>query len=328
MEIIKKLSKPKKSIVFDTYWKFAAKRQDIFFNKINNEIPLTLDPILERHRFTNVYRASDRVSQYLIRNVIYKQGSKFTNQDLLLRILLFKIFNKISTWEYLESEIKTITIENFDSKLYSTLLSEAKKAKEVIYSGAYIMTSGKSIFGYDFKHENHIELLKQYVKSGKLLKRIENAKSMEDVYKILLNVPTFGSFLAYQYTIDINYSRLTNFSEMDFVKAGPGAKDGIKKCFIDRGDFSNEDVIKFMCDIQESQFEALDLDFKDLWGRKLQLIDCQNLFCEVDKYSRVAHSEIPGLSNRTRIKQIYKPENNKIDYFFPPKWNLNVSLGG
>jgi len=328
MEIIKKLSKPKKSIVFDTYWKFAAKRQDIFFNKINNEIPLTLDPILERHRFTNVYRASDRVSQYLIRNVIYKQGSKFTNQDLLLRILLFKIFNKISTWEYLESEIKTITIENFDSKLYSTLLSEAKKAKEVIYSGAYIMTSGKSIFGYDFKHENHIELLKQYVKSGKLLKRIENAKSMEEVYKILLNVPTFGSFLAYQYTIDINYSRLTNFSEMDFVKAGPGAKDGIKKCFIDRGDFSNEDVIKFMCDIQESQFEALDLDFKDLWGRKLQLIDCQNLFCEVDKYSRVAHSEIPGLSNRTRIKQIYKPENNKIDYFFPPKWNLNVSLGG
>lgn len=328
MEIIKKLSKPKKSIVFDTYWKFAAKRQDIFFNKINNEIPLTLDPILERHRFTNVYRASDRVSQYLIRNVIYKQGSKFTNQDLLLRILLFKIFNKISTWEYLESEIKTITIENFDSKLYSTLLSEAKKAKEVIYSGAYIMTSGKSIFGYDFKHENHIELLKQYVKSGKLLKRIENAKSMEEVYKILLNVPTFGSFLAYQYTIDINYSRLTNFSEMDFVKAGPGAKDGIKKCFIDRGDFSDEDVIKFMCDIQESQFEALDLDFKDLWGRKLQLIDCQNLFCEVDKYSRVAHSEIPGLSNRTRIKQIYKPENNKIDYFFPPKWNLNVSLGG
>ncbi|MDN3708823.1 putative DNA base hypermodification protein [Myroides ceti] len=282
--------------------------------------------MLERHRFTNVYRASDRVSQYLIRNVIYRDGVSFTKNDLLFRILLFKIFNKISTWKYLESEIKTITVENFDSKLYSTLLSEAKKAREVIYSGAYIMTSGKSIFGYDFKHENHIELLKQYVQSGKLLRRIENAKSMEEVYKILLNVPTFGSFLAYQYTIDINYSTLTNFSEMDFVKAGPGAKDGIKKCFIDRGDFSDEDVIKFMCDIQESQFEALDLDFKDLWGRKLQLIDCQNLFCEVDKYSRAIHPEISGISNRTRIKQIYKPEKNKIDYLFPPKWKLNVPL--
>lgn len=324
MEIFKKLSKPKKSIVFNTYWQFAAKRQDIFFNKINLITPLTTDPILERHRFTNVYRASDRVSQYLIRNVIYQDGMTFTKNDLLLRILLFKIFNKISTWEYLESQFKNITIENFDSKLYSKLLSEAKEAKEVIYSGAYIMTSGKSIFGHDFKHENHLELLSQYVQSGKLLEAIENAKDMEEVYKILLSVPTFGSFLAYQYTIDINYSTLTNFSEMDFVKAGPGAKDGIKKCFIDRGDFTYEDIIKYMCDIQDEQFEKLNLDFKDLWGRKLQLIDCQNLFCEVDKYSRVAHPEISGLSNRIRIKQVYKPENNNIDYFFPPKWGLNI----
>lgn len=324
MEIFKKLSKPKKSIVFDTYWEFATKRQDIFFNKINLITPLTTDPILERHRFTNVYRASDRVSQYLIRNVIYQDDMTFTKNDLLLRILLFKIFNKISTWEYLESQVKNITIENFDSKLYSKLLSEAKEAKEVIYSGAYIMTSGKSIFGHDYKHENHLELLSQYVQSGKLLQCIENARSMEEVYKILLNVPTFGNFLAYQYTIDINYSILTNFSEMDFVKAGPGAKDGIKKCFIDRGDFTDEDIIKYMCDIQYEQFEKLNLKFKDLWGRKLQLIDCQNLFCEVDKYSRVAHPEISGLSNRTRIKQVYKPENNNINYYFPPKWELNI----
>jgi len=324
MEIFKNLSKPKKSIVFDTYWRFAKKRQDIFFNKLNLITPLTTDPILERHRFTNVYRASDRVSQYLIRNVIYKDGVTFTKNDLLLRILLFKIFNKISTWEYLESQIEKITIENFDSKLYSKLLTEAKEAKEVIYSGAYIMTSGKSIFGRDYKHENHLELLSQYIQSGRLLESIEKAKSMEDVYNILLSVPTFGSFLAYQYTIDINYSTLTNFSEMDFVKAGPGAKDGIKKCFIDRGDFTDEDIIKYMCDIQYEQFEKLDLDFKDLWGRKLQLIDCQNLFCEVDKYSRVAHPEISGLSNRTRIKQVYKPENNNINYYFPPKWELNI----
>ncbi|MFV0225861.1 putative DNA base hypermodification protein [Empedobacter falsenii] len=326
MEIIKKLSKPKKSIVFDTYWNFAAKRQEIFFNKINHITPLTIDTILERHRFTNVYRASDRVSQYLIRNVIYGDGVTLTKNDLLLRILLFKIFNKISTWEYLESQVKNITIENFDSKLYSKLLSEAKEAKEVIYSGAYIMTSGKSIFGYNLKHENHLELLKQYVQSGKLLESIEKAKSMDEVYKILLNIPTFGSFLAYQYTIDINYSTLTNFSEMDFVKAGPGAKDGIRKCFIDRGDFSDEDIIKYMCDIQEIQFKNLELNFKDLWGRELQLIDCQNLFCEVDKYSRVAHPEIIGISNRTRIKQVYKPLNNNIDYFFPPKWKLDIRI--
>lgn len=322
--IVSKKSQPKPSIVFNTYWKFAVKRQNIFFNKINNVVPLTTDPILDRHRFTNVYRASDRVSQYLIRNVIYKEGIVLSKNDVLLRILLFKIFNKISTWELLESHFGNITTTTFNSKKFSQVLSEAKNAKETIYSGAYIMASGKSIFGHNFKHENHLELLARHVQSGKLLKEIESVQSLEEVYKALLGIPTFGSFLAYQYAIDINYSELSNFSEMDFVQAGPGAKDGIRKCFKDLGDFSYEDVIKYMTDIQEKQFDRLNLGFKDLWGRRLQLIDCQNLFCEVDKYSRVAHPDIAGLSNRTRIKQIYRADSSDINYFFPPKWNLNL----
>jgi hypothetical protein len=45
----------------------------------------------------------------------------------------------------------------------------------------------------------------------------------------------------------------------------------------------------------------------------------------VDKYSRVAHPEIEGASNRTRIKQKYKiQQNESIEYFFPPKWGLNI----
>ena len=39
-----------------------------------------------------------------------------------------------------------------------------------------------------------------------------------------------GDFLAFQLLIDLNYSNLTDFSEMDFVVAGPGARDGIRKC--------------------------------------------------------------------------------------------------
>ena len=43
--------------------------------------------------------------------------------------------------------------------------------------------------------------------------------------------------------------------------------------------------------------------FRGLNGRRLQLIDCQNLFCEVDKYARLAHPEITGYSGRSRIRQ-------------------------
>ena len=77
---------------------------------------------------------------------------------------------------------------------------------------------------------------------------------------------------------------------------------------------------------QEKEFERLEINFKDLWGRKLQLIDCQNLFCEVDKYSRVAHPDVSGLSDRTRIKQIYTPRKEKITYWYPPKWAINSKI--
>jgi hypothetical protein len=81
-----------------------------------------------------------------------------------------------------------------------------------------------------------------------------------------------------------------------------------------------------MADLQEQEFERLGLDFQSLWGRRLQLIDCQNLFCEVDKYARVAHPQIAGLTGRTRIKQKFAPNQTSIDLFYPPKWKLNESM--
>jgi hypothetical protein len=57
---------------FDTYWRFAAERQRIFHGRASGTPPpWTGDPILRQYKFTSVYRAADRVSQYLITDVIY-----------------------------------------------------------------------------------------------------------------------------------------------------------------------------------------------------------------------------------------------------------------
>jgi len=59
--------------VFYAYWRFAAERQRIFYRRLQRaDGPLTDDSILRCFKFTNTYRASDRVSQFLIRNVIYR----------------------------------------------------------------------------------------------------------------------------------------------------------------------------------------------------------------------------------------------------------------
>lgn len=323
MEVFIKKKLPKTTVVYDTYWKFATERQNIFFNKINKKKPLTEDRILLEYKFTNVYRASDRVSQYLIKNIIYNHSQN--PKEVLFRILLFKTFNKIETWEHLEKRIGKITYKTFDFDLYNQILTELMDSRKSIYSGAYIMTSGRSFFGYSKKHRNHLKLI-EFMIQDHLEEKIRTCKDMNSLFNLLLSYPTIGNFLAYQYCIDINYSNLCDFDEMDFVKPGPGALDGIKKCFSDFGGYSETDLIKFVSERQEIEFEKRNLNFKDLWGRSLQLIDCQNLFCEVDKYARVAHPNIQGLSGRTRIKQIFKPKNTSINYWYPPKWEINNSI--
>src|SRR6266567_4787398 len=85
--------------VFYAYWRFAAERQSIFYRRLSRTVgALTDDPVLRSFKFTNAYRASDRVSQYLIRNVIYRDDLPDDETNLFFRILLFKLFNKIETW--------------------------------------------------------------------------------------------------------------------------------------------------------------------------------------------------------------------------------------
>lgn len=319
------LSPAKTTEVYDSYWKFAALRQEAFFNRFKgNPFPWTADPILNRYKFTNVYRASDRVSQYLIKNVIYKKGLPDSPKEILFRILLFKLFNKIETWELLKLKFGHLTFENYDFKRYDDVLCSAI-ANGTIYSAAYIMPSGKSYFGYLRKHSNHLKLIELIIKN-ETPERLIAVKTMQQAFEILKQFPGLGDFLAYQLLIDINYSTILNFSESEFVVPGPGAKGGISKCFRDTGGLSNVEIIKLVTDRQDQEFERLGLSFKSLWGRKLQLIDCQNIFCEVDKYARVKHPEIKGSSDRMRIKQILKINPKPIDFWFPPKWNINKKI--
>ena len=73
---------------------------------------------------------------------------------------------------------------------------------------------------------------------------------------------------------DLNYSTLLNFSEMDFVVPGPGARDGLRKCFSDLGGLNEAEMIKMVAERQQAEFGRLGIEFFSLWGRPLQLIDC------------------------------------------------------
>lgn len=152
-----------------------------------------------------------------------------------------------------------------------------------------------------------------------------SSRDLATAYGLMLGYPGLGPFLAFQFTIDLNYSTLMNHDESSFVVAGPGALDGISKCFSDTGGRKAEEVIRLVTMYQEHELQRLGLNFQNLFGRRLQLIDCQNLFCEISKYARVVHPDLPGVANRTRIKQVYAHTNRPPMQvpFFPPKWGIN-----
>ena len=324
--ILRHLTPAKVSEAYESYWRFAAERQAVFFRRVRGETrPWTDDPVLAIYKFTNAYRVSDRASQYLIRHVIYRDDLPKSPSEIFFRILLFKMFNKIETWKLFERELGSITFEDYRFAAYDAVLARALHTGRRIYSAAYIMPPGSRAFGRQAKHQNHLLLLERMM-DDRLAERLGQSRTMQEGFEKLRSYPMIGDFLAYQFITDINYSELTDFSEMDFVVPGPGARDGLRKCFVDPGGLNEPELIRLMAGLQEQEFERLGLDFQSLWGRRLQLIDCQNLFCEVDKYARVAHPQIAGKTGRVRIKQKFVPTLEPIELFYPPKWHLNDKI--
>ena len=311
---------------YDAWWGFANERQRIYFRRLNGHAaPWTDDPTLSRYRFTNAYRAADRVSQYLITEVIHRDDLPQDPNEVVFRILLFKFFNRIETWEKLTSRLGSFTLADDPFARINELLSSELDAGRRIYSAAYIMPSRGSQSGKARKHQTLLALLRKMM-ADCLGERLADAPSMRAGFDLLRSYPMIGDFLAYQYITDINYSNVVDFSETEFVAAGPGAREGLRKCFADPGGWSDSDLIRMMMDLQEQEFERLGLDFHDLFGRPLKLIDCQNVFCEVSKYARARFPALTAPGGRARIKQNYQPAGEISTPFFPPKWGINDAV--
>ncbi|MEW5705147.1 MAG: nucleotide kinase domain-containing protein [Pseudomonadota bacterium] len=306
--------------MFDAYWRFACERQEVYFLRLAGaRAPWTSDPILRDFRFTNAYRAADRTSQFLIGDVIYR-GSQ-DHREQVFRALLFRLFNLPSTWRALEDRVGSIEIGSFDERTYARALDEYAATGARLYSAAYVIPPVPRA-GYARKHHQHLQLVR-WMLEDRVDERVADAASLEHVFRVLGGYPSLGRFLAFQLAIDLNYGPHLGFSEMDFVAAGPGASEGIRKCFEASGDWTDDDIIRWVADHQEIEFVTRGLDFTTLWGRPLQLIDCQNLFCEIAKYSRVSHPEFTPPGGRHRLKRTFTPRVEVERPWFPPKWGIN-----
>lgn len=307
--------------IYELYWTFASRRQAAFEARLaGHRWPWSPDPILQTFKFCNVFRAADRVSQYMIREVAYGSDSDTTPLDRVFQIVAFRTFSRIATWRQITALLGAPPrLEHLRSGAFENALTNAKAELGGLYTGAFILCASKA-FGFDEKHRNHVALFRHMFLESACAERVLQAPTLSDVVALLQSFPLIGPFMAYQTAIDINYSELTGFSENDFTQAGPGALRGLKKAFLSLGDYSASDAILWMVERQAEELGRLELPFNGLFGRPLHAIDCQGLFCELDKYCREAAPELA--SARSRIKARYTGSLEPLPLAFPPKWDL------
>lgn len=324
MTMLKRRAPIPRAAIYPLYWTFASRRQAAFERRVAGAPPpWTDDEIIRRFKFCNVFRAADRVSQYMIREVACATH-EVSAPDRVFQIVAFRTFSQPQTWEGVRHRLsRAPTLEDLASGELERALDDVKSERGGLYTGAFILCATKA-FGFEEKHRNHIALFKHMFFEGAAAKRLLDATSLEQMVRLLESFPLTGPFMSYQIAIDLNYSDLFSFDEDDYTQAGPGALRGLKKAFIDLGDYSPDDVIMWMVNRQEMEFERFELPFSGLWGRRLHAIDCQGLFCELDKYCREAAPEL--LSARSRIKSRFVPSAEPLQLFFPPRWGLNDRL--
>src|ERR1043165_1138024 len=178
--------------------------------------------------------------------------------------MLFKLFNRIETWELLLKNCKEISFADFIPERYDAVPSAAIGSGVRLYSAAYIMPSGGVGLRYPRKHRMHLWLLDKMM-SEDLPARVSGAGSMKEAFKLLRGDPSIGDFLAYQFITDLNYSTLTDFNESSFVVPGPGSLSGMRKCFTELDPASAADVITVVAERQSEEFRRMGLPFQNLW---------------------------------------------------------------
>lgn len=313
------------SKMLELYWRFVAERRAMQLRRDAGAMPpWTTDDTLRWNRFTNVYRIEDRVSQYLVSNVLYNQ--EWSAEDLVFRAILFRIFNLPATWDFLVAEFGEPRWATFHHhwEQWADAVAARRESGIKVFNGAYLI-AGVHTYHHLGKEHNWLYLLNHMMVNG-VYGHVLAAPTYRDVYQALLRYEMVGPFLAMQWLTDINYSPAIAFSENEWVMPGHGAVRGLTKLGLIRQGDSGASGIEWLRERFQSSLAERNLRFDPLGGRRWpSLMDIQNSLCEYDKYARAV---APWVGNGpAKIKQRFDQfdawtHRPPVDYRYPPKWAM------
>ncbi len=269
----------------DNFWRFIHERHKIWYQRfvLGRPAPWTKDTILTEFKFTNVYRELDRGTAFLLDNICEK-GEPI---DQVWNIIVYRMFNRISTYEHLKwHSFERWSNPKFFRKYFDALRAFGEQGNP-LYTDAHMVCAYEHFPGKD-KLERFEYIFQGVISQMDTLMRIINkAKSLETVHKALTRFPGIGPFLGYEMAVDISYCSWNNLGEDEWVNPGPGCQRGLKAIF--PGVKSDKDcqwLIKVLRQIQKKEWLRLKLPFDGIayQGKELTLRNVEHCLCEYFKY--------------------------------------------
>lgn len=279
----------------DLFWQFITLRQTVWYKRfvLKSSQPWTKDIILQKERFTNIYRELDPGTAYAKHMILETSNSK---ADKIFNIMLYRLIGRSTTHEQIGFQhLLTFNPEKLEKQL--------KYIRDGLnmppFTAAY-MVSGYSMMGSHDKIENIVKIFTEIQKDFDTInEKIDKCKSSQEAYNVIQRIQGFGTFLAYQVLVDLLYPLAINngkpllpYSNNDFSSAGPGAKRGINILLKEKGSRDNLSVMKWLQSNQEEEFQRLNLKFPYLKNSKgedieISLSNIQNCLCEFHKYVKI-----------------------------------------
>lgn len=261
------------------YFNFLNERHLIYLRKSRGgDYPWTTDPILQKYKFTNVFRENDRTTVWFRENV--REGMR-DEMDVALATIIFRWFNLIETGKIL---LEHDLYRDWDSDYCIEILSDQPQW----VTGAYIIKTPNGMN----KLEGVCWCIDQIANdNNKFIDSMHEAKgSLKALWDVLMPYPYMGPFMAYEVVTDWRHTFLGDEATdiMTWGNPGPGAKRGLNRI---HGRPLNKQI-KSDINIGEMQV-LLELSQEWLHGQvpSLEMRDIEHTLCEFDKYERVRNGE-------------------------------------
>lgn len=281
-------------------YNFIKRRYAIHLRKdvLKKDPTWTNDPVLRDFRFTNIRREHDKESKWVIEHIT--SNSELSYEDKLLNVILFRLYNKHETAELISMPFKFSKTPDWNPEWYRSLFESAlvEDPKRVFFTAAFY-TAGmkkalKKVTGESYIPMRILKFIKILINEG-LVDDIKACTNQQEVYQTLTDYNGIGSFLAYQFYVDMTYISEFPFSENEFTVAGPGCVMGLNYLFEDLDGMSYEECLFWLRDNLDRLFvEELGKDWdakRVFWDlpeedRCFNVMSLENCFCELSKYIR------------------------------------------